>query len=125
MARVLVVDDDEQIRSLLSAGLKEHNFETVTTDGGRKAIELYTQSRFDVVILDIIMPEMEGVETLQVLKRIDPSVNVIAISGGGKISGDYYLSMIKSFRPRFTFPKPIDFEEVLSAIYKIIAGGRE
>ncbi|MFO7850340.1 MAG: response regulator [Spirochaetia bacterium] len=123
MARVLVVDDDEQVRKLLTAELQENDLEVVTTDGGRKAIELYKQRQFDVVILDIIMPDMEGVEAIRALKKIDPSVKVIAISGGGKLSGDHYLSMIKTFRPHYTFPKPVDIDEVITAIRRLLPDG--
>lgn len=54
------------------------------------------------------------------MKKIDPQVPFIGISGGGKPAGEYYLKMLKSFRPRFLFKKPIDTDEILRAVKKIL-----
>lgn len=121
MACVLVVDDDEQIRKLLRSLIEPENIEVLEAENGKKAIALYKEQRIDLVLLDIIMPEMEGIETIIKMKTINPQVPFIGISGGGKMAGEYYLKMMKTFRPRFLFKKPIDTDELLQAVHEILA----
>ena len=69
------------------------------------------------------MPDMEGIETIRKLKGLDPQVQVIALSGGGKFSGEYYLQMIKSFAPRYSFTKPVEPETLIKAVKDILETG--
>jgi DNA-binding NtrC family response regulator len=121
MASVLVVDDDEQIRKLLRTLLEPEGIEVIEAEHGKDAIAQYRENRIDLVLLDIIMPEMEGIETIIKLRKINPEIDFIGISGGGKLAGEYYLKMMKAFRPRYLFKKPIDTDELLQAVKSVLS----
>ncbi|MFH1145033.1 MAG: response regulator [Candidatus Eisenbacteria bacterium] len=116
MATILVVDDDQQVRSMLCAMLQRAGYETEEAADGRFALEANRRRRADLIILDMLMPEMEGVETLRALRRADPDVKVIAISGGGSIRPEIYLESARKFGARCAFAKPVDRPELLAAI---------
>jgi DNA-binding NtrC family response regulator len=78
---VLVVEDDETLRELLAQVLKGWGYETVLVSSGGQAIELLETQLFEVAILDIHLPEMDGVELLRHLKRHDPSIEVLMMTG--------------------------------------------
>ncbi len=79
--RILVVDDEIVIRALLSETLKDDGHEVVLAEDGRPAIELLEQGRFDAVISDIYMPDVNGIEVLLAVKRLDPDCPVVMITG--------------------------------------------
>ena len=79
--RILVVDDEEVIRVLLSEILTDEGFEIVTASGGREAINYIESEHFDLVISDMVMPDVNGVEVLQAAFRADPEYAVIIITG--------------------------------------------
>lgn len=79
--RILVVDDEEVIRVLLSEILTDEGFEIVTASGGREAIDYIESEHFDLVISDMVMPDVNGVEVLQAAFRTDPEYAVIIITG--------------------------------------------
>ena len=79
--RILVVDDEEAIRVLLSEILTDEGFEVVTASGGREAIDYIENEHFDLVISDMVMPDVNGVEVLQAAFRTDPEYAVIIITG--------------------------------------------
>jgi CheY-like chemotaxis protein len=81
MPRVLVVDDDKAIRSVIKTVLELEGFDVVVAEDGRRGIAAIQSHNFDVVIVDIFMPGMDGLETIRVFNRHAPSVPVIAISG--------------------------------------------
>ena len=81
MNRILVVDDDEATRFALSEVLRKHNFAPSVAENGRKALEALSKEPFDLVLLDVVMPEMNGIETLQEIKAINPDIPVIVITG--------------------------------------------
>lgn len=116
MSTVLIVDDDDQVRFLMKTVLEDAGYTTEEAETGREAIKRYDPERHDVVILDIIMPDMEGVETLRRLRTRNSSVPVIAVSGGGKVEGEYYLKMMRGFGLEHTFSKPIDPDQLLEAV---------
>ena len=78
---VLVIDDEPDMREMLSTSLPSGDFEVVTADGGRAAVELLGTRRFDVAITDLKMPGMTGVETVSALREMDPDMEVIVATG--------------------------------------------
>ncbi len=80
-SKVLVVEDDERIRSLFEDALGVLGYQVTTASTGRKAIELIQSHLFDTVLCDIRMPEMDGLEILRAIKRHDPSVEVVMVTG--------------------------------------------
>jgi DNA-binding NtrC family response regulator len=80
-SKVLVVEDDERIRSLFEDALAVLGYQVTTASTGGRAIELIQGQLFDTVICDIRMPEMDGLEILREIKRHDPSVEVVMVTG--------------------------------------------
>ncbi len=78
---VLVIDDEPDMREMLTFSLPSNEFEVVTADGGRAAVELLGTRRFDVAITDLKMPGMNGVETVSALRELDPDMEVIVATG--------------------------------------------
>jgi CheY-like chemotaxis protein len=78
---VLVIDDEPDMREMLAFSLPAGEFEVVTADGGRSAVELLAMRRFDVAITDLKMPGMSGVETVAALRELDPDMEVIVATG--------------------------------------------
>jgi CheY-like chemotaxis protein len=79
--RILVVDDEPVIRSLAGDMLRLLGYEVTAADGGAEALELYRRGKFDLVILDLVMPRMNGREVLAEIRRIDPEARVLLASG--------------------------------------------
>ena len=79
--RLLVIDDEEDIREMLEFVLSSDGFTVVTADGGLAALEIAEERRFDVAITDMKMPDMDGLETLAALKKLDGSLEVIVVTG--------------------------------------------
>ena len=83
MPRILLVDDDELLRGAIHQILVGAGYDVGDASNGRVAVREYRRQRCDVVIMDIIMPDEEGLGTIRELRRVDPNVKIIAISGGG------------------------------------------
>ncbi len=116
MPRILVVDDEEQVRRVLRLVLERAGYEVDTAADGNEAVAIFYPSRHDVVITDIVMPEKEGIETIQELRQKSAGVRIIAISGGGRISPEEYLDWAKRFGVHCTFTKPINRDELLDTL---------
>jgi DNA-binding NtrC family response regulator len=83
---VLVVEDDETLRDLLGEVLRGWGYETVVVSSGSRAVELLETQLFEVAVVDIHLPEMDGVEFLRHLKRHDPSIEVLMMTGDPTVS---------------------------------------
>ena len=114
MATILVIDDQEPIRSLLRVALEGAGHEVRDASNGRRGLERYRERAADVIITDIVMPEMTGLELLLELTRTFLNVKVIAISGA--LEGEGELNVAKLLGARQTFQKPLDMGELLSAL---------
>ncbi len=115
MARILVVDDDESIRFLLRTVLEFQGYDVIEAENGYEGLLRYQVEPADLVITDMQMPVMDGLELLMELQRTFPRVKVIAISGGRRT-----LEVAKAFTPH-TFEKPFSLEEVVDTVYEIVA----
>lgn len=83
MVKILVIDDEQSIRHLLDTLLRRKGYDVVLADGGRKGLELFRREHPDVVVLDLKMPEMDGVTVLREIHSLDPTKPVIILTGAG------------------------------------------
>jgi len=120
MKRILVIDDDVQVRQLLRLILEQAGYEVLDAGDGNEGMKLFSMEPTDLVITDIIMPEKEGIETIRELQRDYPEVKIIAISGGGRVSAEDYLRTAECFGVDRTFAKPLKREELLEAIRELL-----
>lgn len=79
--RILVIDDQTQVRAAVSLALRAKGFDVVTAENGQAGLRAFKASRFDLVIADIFMPEMDGVKLIKALRERSPDLPVIAVSG--------------------------------------------
>ena len=114
--RILLIDDESEIRKLFIKKLAGRGYEIIEACDGKEGIKLYHETRPDLVITDLVMPEKEGIETITELKREFPDVKIIAISGGGRNAPDAYLQLAKNLGAERTFLKPIDWPELIKTV---------
>ena len=120
MGRIMVVEDDPSVRELLREILKRAGHDVIAAGNGKEAIALYKKSPADLIITNILMPEKEGLETIQELRRENPDIKIIAISGGGQIGPADYLEIARRFGAMRTFSKPFDRKELLKAVDELL-----
>jgi two-component system response regulator (stage 0 sporulation protein F) len=114
MASILIIDDEEIIRALLRSVLEAAGYEVTEAANGRIGLELYRQKPRDLVITDILMPELNGLDMLLELTREFLRAKVIAISGAGEEKN--VLDVAKLLGARQTFQKPFSVSKLLGAV---------
>ncbi len=117
MTKILIVDDAEFLRVRISKMLTTDGFEVIEADNGLKAIEAYKANKPDMVLMDITMPEMDGLTALKELRKIDPNAKVVMLTALGQES--VVLEAVKSGAKDFVV-KPFERDRVLSAINKLL-----
>jgi DNA-binding NtrC family response regulator len=113
--KVLLVDDEPHFVKLLAERLAGRGFSVETAGGGTEAIDRAKEESYDAIVLDLLMPEMDGLETLKQLKEINPDLQVILLTGHGTI--DKGVEAMKLGAMDFV-EKPADFKELLEKIKK-------
>lgn len=93
MSKILVVDDVPSVCELVAVALEEAGYEVVTATSGREAIQHCKKSEFDLLITDLLMPEMDGFELMNSIHRISPNIQMIVMTAGGAISSETYLDL--------------------------------
>lgn len=116
MLNILVVDDEEQMRTMLREMLEREGYNVMSVPNGALALKVHRENPADLIIVDMIMPEKEGIDTIIELKRDFPEVNIFAMSGGGRNEPEQYLHMAKRLGADRTFTKPFKRSKLLEAI---------
>ena len=114
MATILIIDDEEIIRVLLRSVLEAAGYEVTEAANGREGLELYRYRPTDLVITDIVMHEMNGLDMLLELTRQFLHAKVIAISGAGEEKN--VLDVANLLGARQTFQKPFSLPHLLGAV---------
>jgi CheY-like chemotaxis protein len=120
MANILVIDDDSMARNVIAEMLSEKGHIIVEASDGKEGLKLYNTTKFDIVITDMIMPEVEGIETIIQLRKDNPDVKIIAISGGGRISAYSHLSLAEKFGVKKTLVKPFSKNDLQIAVDELL-----
>ncbi len=117
MATILVIDDDAIIRSLLARILSGAGHVPVEAKDGRDALRKLQDCQPAVIVTDIVMPEMDGIEFIRTLRRLAPTLPVIAISGGTARGGaELFLRTAKALGADAVLEKPFRAETFLDAV---------
>lgn len=121
MASILIIEDDESIRPLISAVLAKSGHSVREAVNGLEGVRLYREAPADLVITDIVMPDQEGLATIIELRRINPSVRIIAMSGGFAFDPKLYLHMASRFGADRVLSKPFQFGELVETVNAVLA----
>ena len=121
MPKILVVEDDAVIRHMLSGILVKMGHEVAAAGDGVEALRLLGAAPFDVVITDLIMPEMDGLELIRELRKRNSPQKIIAMSGGGRNSAADYLEIAMMMSAVTTLQKPFTVKAVADAISRAMS----
>jgi len=129
MTRVIIIDDEEDIRIVLKEIFVRAGFDVAVASGGSEGLDLIRETGADLVITDIIMPGIDGVQTAYDIRMEFPQTKIIVMSGGGNtapldyepgaISTTSYLASAEAVGADLTFTKPFDRKELIEAARKL------
>lgn len=124
MASILLVDDDEFVRGILRKALISVGHEVEEAPDGKVALAAYRRQPSDLVITDLVMPEKDGLEMIRELRRLDPAVKIIAMSGGGRMvaPAQLYLESARIFGAVRILAKPFNAPALLKAVSEVLSG---
>lgn len=118
--QILLIDDDRDLRAMLTRALTRFGYGVTEAENGREALARLEAAPVHLVVTDIIMPDMEGIELILKLRRTLPQLPVIAMSAGGRIGPDSYLSLAKRSGAVLTLVKPFGIDEFIAAVKSVL-----
>lgn len=121
MAHILVIDDDPVLRRVITLALEAAGHSVLRCENGRKAIDFLAHDHADLLITDILMPEMDGVETVRAARRLQPHLPILAISGGGSFAPADYLGIARAFGATDVLPKPFHPPQLVERVARLLA----
>ena len=120
-AKVLVVDDERPIRKLLRMGLTTQGYEVLEAPDGRIGLDILRREPVDLVITDIMMPQMDGIETIREVRQRFPAIGIIAMSGGGAIKRNrIYLEAAAKLGAHRTLQKPFRAADLIVLVNDVL-----
>ena len=120
MKHILVIDDEPSYCRILTQILEASDYKVRTTLSGEEGVRLYREEPADLVIVDIFMPKMDGLEVIHNLKEEFPDVKLIAVSGGGSLEMTDCLQVAKELGAQRVFQKPVRSKLLLQTIEELL-----
>jgi CheY-like chemotaxis protein len=117
LSTILIADDEEEVRDVVRQILEEKGYEVVEARDGVEALQAVSQFKVDLIVLDLVMPEKEGIETLRILVRSHSGIKILAISGA--FSG-LMLECAKSLGADDVLKKPFSCEAILQKVEQLL-----
>lgn len=118
--RIIVIDDDGVTRLVLSAALRDAGYEVAEFGDGAEGLAAFRQRPADLVITDLVMPQQGGLETVRELRRTDPTVRILVVSGVTGASAEHLRTAVRLGADR-VLPKPIDLGELVAMVAGLLA----
>lgn len=122
LGTVLVADDEAGVRRLAQHALQAAGFEVLQAEDGKQAMKELESRQADVALIDLAMPEQEGLETIRAIRKRYPAMKIVAISGA--FGGDF-LEVARQFGADAARAKPIPADELVECVRRVLAEGRE
>ena len=119
---ILIVDDEASITQLVGRALRKKGYEVPTAGNGHEATRLVGHQRFALVMTDLLMPDMDGIQVITELRKTHPEIRLIAMSGGGHITQDQYLKIAKGLGAHALLEKPFTIEQLYSVVETTLGG---
>ncbi len=133
MQRILIIDDERDVRDSVKCVLDLAGYEVLTVDNATDALEQLGRTPMDLVITDIIMPKMNGVQAIESIRRAFPKVRIVAISGGGNfgvagyqpaaIATNAYLKSAEEAGAHVVLTKPFELDDLIGVVEKLLGVG--
>ena len=117
---ILIVDDDARTRETLRRVLTAAGYEVHQASDGRRGLEFLQSTAVDLVILDIFMPELDGIVVITRMRKDFPNIPVLAVSGGGMLERNKTLEIAQLLGASDTLAKPFDKQTLLSMVEKLL-----
>jgi len=114
MAKILLIDDDDQVRMLFQVTLEGAGYRVLIAENGKHGLRLLEHQEVDLMLVDILMPDMDGLELIPLLRKTRPASKIIAMSGGSGVWD--YLDTAKHLGANDTLRKPLGPQELLDAV---------
>jgi two-component system, chemotaxis family, chemotaxis protein CheY len=114
--RILVIEDDAAVRTTLQMMLAGIGYEVVCAIDGKEGVRMFQASRPDLVITDIIMPEREGIETIIIIKSLEPRTKIIAMSASGRIGDTDFRELAVTAGADQIVAKPFEHDELINLV---------
>lgn len=123
--RVLIIDDDAALLRLMSMAFEAAGFQTAAADNGRSGLRMAGAYKPDLVVTDIVMPDIEGIGCIRAIKQGARPPKVIAISGAGRARGADYLSWARHLGADQVLAKPFRMSELMKMSQAVISDAPE
>jgi CheY-like chemotaxis protein len=120
MPNIVLIDDDPMVQKAFSRYLSSSGYKVELADNGKQGLHMIEAEPPDLVITDILMPEMDGLEVLMAVRKLEFSIPVIAISGGMRALPINFLRDAKELGARYVFEKPVPLQNLLEAVKELI-----
>lgn len=121
MEHILIIDDDPAVRNVFTQLLESKNYSVETAGEGKEGLNRMKSRLPDLIITDIMMPEMDGLELVQTIRQISPDLPIIAISGGMQTAAMNFLPLAEKFGACKVFEKPVGLAKLLGAVEDLLA----
>ncbi|WP_026988226.1 response regulator [Fodinicurvata fenggangensis] len=125
MPTILLIDDETSIIEVMGDSLVKAGYEVLPAENGEKGLQLLEKEAVDAVVTDIIMPEKEGLETIIEIRRKQPELPIIAISGGGRTRQLHFLEISRDFGANDVLQKPFKPSQLIASLHSLLATQRD
>jgi two-component system, chemotaxis family, chemotaxis protein CheY len=119
---ILVIDDNASVRKALTLMLESGGHRVTGAKDGTEGLHAFETTDPDLVIVDIIMPDKDGIEIIREMRRNKPAARIIAMTGGGRFPNLDFLKMARAFGAIDTLAKPIDPDDLVTRVEACLEG---
>jgi CheY-like chemotaxis protein len=119
MSRILVVDDDPLVRDIIAMALRDAGHAVLEANDGQQALDALGRGPFDLVVTDILMPEIDGIGLILAIRKRYPDLRVLCISGGDRRGNTDYLPMAEKLGAHMVLAKPFTPKQLLAAVESV------
>ncbi|HEX4198856.1 MAG TPA: response regulator [Caulobacteraceae bacterium] len=124
-ASVLVVDDDPILLDVVCRALRDQGYQAQGLEGGGEALRRLRQAPVDILITDILMPDVDGIELIGHARRLSPAIKILAITGRGQLRVLNLLDLAERIGADRTLAKPFTTEQLMAALEALTASDSE